>query len=163
MNCKDIEKLIQDAVAGEITSVDREILEQHIADCAKCSSEYNSLMQTIKMASSRIPPDPTPQDWQRMRCGIRQATQPVRREPYFWRRRLAPALALVVVLIGIALFVVHDHPVQNHSVNSNGDLANERSLIKEQLIYEFNLEDLYAYDQEESDLDNQLEDLEWIL
>ena len=162
MNCKDIEKLIQEAISGEIASADHQTLDRHIADCARCASEYESLMETVRIVSNRTPPDPTAQDWQRMRRRIRQATQPVRR-PYLWRKKLAPALAVAAIILGIALLVFNDRPPQGPSGNGENNLANERSLIKEQLIYELELEDLYTYDQEESDLDDQLEELEWML
>ena len=162
MNCKNIEKLIQEALSGEIASADREMLDRHIADCADCASEYESLMETVRIASNRTPPEPTAQEWQRLRREIRQATQPAR-QPYLWRRKFAPALALALIIVGLALFIFNDRPPQGPIANGENILTNERSLIKEQLIYELELEYLYTYDQDESDLDDQLEELEWML
>jgi anti-sigma factor RsiW len=162
MKCKEIEKLMQEALAGEIASADREILDRHMADCARCASEYKSLMETVQIAANRTAPEPTAREWQQLRRGIRQATSPVK-QPYLWRRKLAPALALAVIMVGLALFVFNDRPEHTPLAHGENNLANERSLIKEQLIYELDLEDLYAYDQEESDLDDQLEELEWML
>lgn len=162
MKCKDIEKLMQEALAGEIAAADSEILDRHMADCASCASEYNSLLKTVQIVSNRTAPDPTAQEWRRLRAGIRQATAPVK-QPYLWRRTLVPALALTAIIVGLALFVFNDRHRQTPSANVESNLVNERLMIKEQLIFELDLEDLYAYNQEESDLDDQLEELEWML
>jgi len=171
MGCKNIEKLMQVALAGEINASDRDALEQHIIDCAKCSAEYLSLKRTVELASTSTPPELTPEEWRRFRTGLRETIESEAVHPdlsrdrirYSKRKKIAPALAMVAILIGIALFVFNDRPSTEPASIEEDNFAAERSLIKQQIIVELELEDLYSYDQDESDLDDQLEELEWLL
>ncbi len=47
MNCEDSETLMADAASGELSDTDRPAFEAHLAECAKCRLELESLQRTV--------------------------------------------------------------------------------------------------------------------
>ena len=47
MTCEDFERLLPDALGGELTEADLHLLDAHVSQCAACRTEYDSLQATI--------------------------------------------------------------------------------------------------------------------
>jgi anti-sigma factor RsiW len=56
MKCEDFETLLADALGEELSLQDRGELERHLAECAACRGEYQSLRATVSAAQSLPPP-----------------------------------------------------------------------------------------------------------
>jgi anti-sigma factor RsiW len=57
MKCEEFEMLMADALGDEITGTDALAFEQHIAQCNKCSAEYQSLKRSLQTLHSLPGPD----------------------------------------------------------------------------------------------------------
>lgn len=56
MNCEDFQMLLADALGGELSETDRPAFEAHVAHCATCRREYDSMSGIIGGLQSL--PDP---------------------------------------------------------------------------------------------------------
>lgn len=162
MNCRAVKNLLKEAVAGEISLDQRQILEVHMAECTACAKEYSSLLETIEIAAKTIPPDPTERGWQVFRNNLRREinkyNSPAKLStPHPVRRSLIPALAAIAAVIVVSLIVLHAIDPNQPDVSNQSDLW---IAVEDELIDEFDLEDLYAYDSDSSDLEEQLEELD---
>lgn len=52
MNCDKVESLLADAIGGELPEADRSAFENHLAGCARCREEYNTLCAALSEARS---------------------------------------------------------------------------------------------------------------
>ena len=57
MTCEDLEMLMADAAAGELSEADRPTFEAHLAECAKCRLELDSLQRSLEQM--RLLPSPS--------------------------------------------------------------------------------------------------------
>lgn len=161
MNCKAYEHIIKDAVAGEIDPEQQKRLHKHMAECAVCAETYSALMNTVEAAAINNPPQPSEHEWQVFRNNLKREIN-CEKAPAFvlFRRKLVPALALGAAVIAIAIIVLHQTGPKQETSWEQTDLWIE---IEDELITELELEDLYAYDYDSSELDQQLEDLDLFL
>lgn len=58
MNCEDFQMLLADALGGELSDADRPAFDAHVAQCANCRHEYESMTGAVR--SLRSLPDPQP-------------------------------------------------------------------------------------------------------
>ena len=105
MDCKDFEALLADAVGGELADADRPMFENHLASCAQCRRQYESLIGTVNVMQTL----PTPMDVTVTRRGaqliITEARTPTsNRRAWFSRGLLRYAASVLLAFIaGYAL------------------------------------------------------------
>ena len=169
MSCRGIRKFMIGAVAGDIADEQREALERHLEQCARCSSEYAALMKTVESVKRKSVPQPTDREWNVFRNDFRRAIRNAMRKeavpvyrPYRWAKKLVPALALLVIVVGAIIILTHRSP-QPVSPEPNGirEIVTKAE-IAAYLVQYFELEDIYP-SEDEYDLDEQLEEIEYLM
>lgn len=99
MNCGQFESLTPDALGGELPADQQAAFDSHLAECARCRSEYESLSATVQQIAS-LPPAPSVRI---ERLGEQlviapETAAPLRRSWTAWRTvRFAAAIALAFV------------------------------------------------------------------
>jgi len=173
MICKNIKILMINALAGDITAEQRRILDQHLNQCRKCSSEYAALTKTLDLANRKKVTEPTEHEWnlfrRDLRRSIRTGAQNQKSATFIsrslkWKKVLVPALALTVIIAGI-LILTHTPPQQPPAIVSDEiDYYVEKALIAEYLVQQLDLEEIYPSEEASyEDIDQQLEEIEWLL
>jgi len=97
-----IRHLLDDYVTGDLSEDARAPVADHIATCAACSAEVESLKRVLAQAS-QLPKsaDPPPEAWSNIRAAIERdrtaVVADVRERQPLWRRPVALAAAAAVV------------------------------------------------------------------
>lgn len=58
MNCEDFQMLLADALGGELSNADRSGFDAHVAQCARCRAEYESMSGAVRSLQSLPEPQP---------------------------------------------------------------------------------------------------------
>ena len=58
MKCEDFQMLLADALGGELSDADRPAFQTHLAQCARCRAEYESMSGAVR--SLQALPEPRP-------------------------------------------------------------------------------------------------------
>ena len=118
-----IKHLLDDYVTGDLTEEARPPVEEHVAGCALCSAEVESLKNILARAAE-LPKsiDPPADAWSKIRSAISRDESAVKADSSFaqpgvWRRRyaLAAAAALIAVVSSAGTIVY----MKSHSLASN--------------------------------------------
>lgn len=104
MNCKEIDRLLDDYIDGELDPVLEPVVREHLDGCPACSESEAALRRLLKLAGT-LPKEADPENdlWDGIRARIepQQAARPSGRRPMpYW---LAVA---AVILTGVLAFVV---------------------------------------------------------
>ncbi len=67
-NCKQVQKILESYLAGELLPSDREILDQHLPSCVDCQALMNLHEELIRMDDTVV--DPAPEAFQAMRSRV---------------------------------------------------------------------------------------------
>ncbi len=172
MKCKKIKKIMAEALSGEINAEHQRMLDQHLSRCRNCSAEYTALRKTLDFTAKKTVPEPTEDEWQRFRRNLRRAIDAgrhpaaaaVQSKPYRWRKRLAPALAVALIVVVAALAAIKSlSPPQPQVSSEEIDYFVEKALIYDYLIQQLELEEVYLSEDDLYDLDQYLDELDWML
>jgi len=94
MRCEEIEKLIPDYVSGDISELQRQLLEQHLSRCAPCQETFNVFKEARQHLSS-LKDSPVPPDFAKAAMTkVKSATTKGHSQQW-----LRPALATGAVII----------------------------------------------------------------
>ena len=163
-----------EAIAGEIGPERHRMLNEHLSRCGNCSAEYAALSKTLDLVTKKAVPEPAEQEWRAFRSNLRRAIGASRQpeaaaaelKPRLWRRRLAPALVLTAIVVVVAIVATYNlHPPQSpvDSEEAAIDRFVEKALIYDYLVQQLELEEVYLSEDDLYDLDEQLEEIEWLL
>lgn len=75
LRCRDIGALLHDYLEGELDSVVREQLDEHLADCPGCLSFVNTYRHTVSMAHDLRCEDIPPELQSKLRSFLRQKSE----------------------------------------------------------------------------------------
>lgn len=100
MNCERFEMLLADALGDELAATDRAAFENHLAECDKCRSEYESLQQPLRAMRDL----PGPEHVTVVRKGDRLVIQSERTRSPFAARWLSSGVMRYAAVIGFAFF-----------------------------------------------------------
>src|SRR5260370_30928480 len=115
LRCPQAKKLFSPYLDGAVTGAEMLALQDHFADCAECSAQYQSLRETQRLLLSVGRPKAPADLGLRMRVAISREAARVKRPPFegllvrlenSLRSHMVPATAGVlgaVIIFGIAL------------------------------------------------------------
>jgi anti-sigma factor (TIGR02949 family) len=107
VSCAGAEPSIQAYVDGELTGVDRDQFQRHVATCEACARACRLQGRFKAAVRAHLPPAPVPADFRRrLRASLdaaRLATGP--RWPWMTYPRLVPAAAATLLLVGVTFTV----------------------------------------------------------
>jgi hypothetical protein len=96
--CEDILELLSASIDGELTAVERERLEAHLAKCPACVDELAKLERTWNALKVLSPVDASPHLKQKVLSAARRTGAPKRRARSRW---MIPAAAAAVLLLAL--------------------------------------------------------------
>ena len=112
MNCRECEKLLVDALYGELEGSKAGEFEEHVGSCSVCSDTYSQMRATLSVMDGRERPDPGQAYWDGFhnRLAARLEREEEKRRGRGWLERLLPGFSdtglrwayrgiLVVVLV----------------------------------------------------------------
>jgi hypothetical protein len=116
MNCRRADQLFSAAWEDELTLVERETLESHIAACAACRVAYDEFVRVMEAVQGLPKMEAGPEFAEGVWSRIRAAGSPKahRRFAWSWGVSFRPALAAAACLVvvgGAVVYWQHNHPV----------------------------------------------------
>lgn len=111
MNCRKVRKNLVEYFEGELKENDALTFKEHLKTCRNCSQEFSQLEKTFQLFSSaeacpRLSWELTPDESLRLLSETRRRIAAIKRIPitrprriWFWGKRLASVVALVLILI----------------------------------------------------------------
>ncbi|HEY8831089.1 MAG TPA: zf-HC2 domain-containing protein [Gemmatimonadaceae bacterium] len=126
-----IKHLLEDYVTGDLTEEARRPVEEHVAGCALCSTEVESLKRILARAAE-LPKsiDPPADAWSNIRSAISRDESAVKADSSFarsgvWPRRYAlAAAAALIAIVSSAGTIVY---MNSHSSGRSGATASNAS------------------------------------
>src|SRR5438309_6173937 len=104
MNCKDAREQLFDLAAPGAGKA-QDAAARHVAECAACAAELNSLRQTMALLDEWRAPEPSPYFDVRLQARLREEIAKPQAGWLAWFRRPLLAAALTVLMgIGVGLF-----------------------------------------------------------
>lgn len=115
MNCRYYQDFLTDLLAGEISPVQQQQLERHLAECPACAAEYRRVRETLEAVTPRIDAVPPAGFQTRVMEAAREAVSASGQLACRRRRRLVRCAAGVfsaAALLAIALTTGLNTPVR---------------------------------------------------
>ena len=146
MDCRKVKELFSDYIDGNLDEIERKALEDHLAACAECRAECDSLLNSWEMLTDFVVPPVGDQFTRQVMQKINdRGSQSV---VSGWFSRLfaifslrhfpaVPALASLVVLIGIGYFILSGRPggiAERNGIDSARKLEVVRDIRDEEII-----------------------------
>ncbi|PKL43459.1 MAG: hypothetical protein CVV41_10395 [Candidatus Riflebacteria bacterium HGW-Riflebacteria-1] len=146
MDCRNVKELFSEYIDGSLGEIERKALENHLENCANCRAECDSLLDSWEMLTDfAVPPVGDQFTRQVMQKVNNRSSQPVvsdwfsRLVAIFSLRQISavPALASLVVLIGIGYFILSGRPAgiaERNGIDSTRKFEVVRDLRDEEII-----------------------------
>ena len=128
MNCAEVQQSLVSYLEKEVTPGEQALVQQHLAECSVCERELAALAATRSSATQALhslaaEATPSPQAWDRLQARLAEEVRssppdlavwlrrlvrgapgtPLSPSRYTVKRLLVPALAVVIVVAGVAL------------------------------------------------------------
>jgi len=94
MKCEDFQMLLADALGGELSDADRPAFQTHLAQCARCRTEYESMSGAVR--SLQALPEPRPVSVRRVGDRLILSESPPRTLAWFSHGLLRYAAGLLI-------------------------------------------------------------------
>lgn len=139
MGCKKIKILLSAYVDKELSSDEKQLVDEHLKTCADCSAELKYLEQTKKMFSLWQKVEPQPFFETRLFSRIKETTVPLLAEEFVKvTRKLAPLFCGVLLLtIGLwavdSLVTSKNYTVENYLTENIFDSTEQKVLFGEEI------------------------------
>ena len=147
MNCEWVKENIPSYLYDELGDDARHELEQHLARCAGCAAEAESVRQ-LKQAASALPRlEPTPNLLTASRLRLQESLETAKQsagwqrwvfDPGAWLQqvRFAPALAAAILMVGftagaLATYRIGSRPQANLAAPAQSSIAGIRGITQE--------------------------------
>ena len=147
MSCQDYEALIGDYVDGDIDEARRASLESHLATCASCRAvvaDFSVIRAATLTLEAHVPP---PDVWRRLSAAIEAEPKPFfGLGGAYWWRALAPAAAMVVLVVALSWTAGRLTPVATERLAraTTGTVSEPASIVAEYQLAERNLTNTIA-------------------
>ncbi len=123
MECEDLEKLISGFIDDELPKDKKEALEKHLQVCNKCRADVEEFKKIDALLKVTSIPEPSEQYWREFEFELKEKIN--KRKPW-WKKignflftpRLAPAFALLFILLLFFPFILKNIPVGKMYVSS---------------------------------------------
>ena len=159
MNCKDVREQLFDLVTPR-AAVANDDAARHVAECASCAAELNSLRQTMALLGEWSAPEPSQYFNVRLQARLREEkAQPQRRSLFAWLHvRWQPVLA-AALSFAIAVSVIVYQSVQPPSQEASAAVSDLQALDKNGEVYK-NFDLLYD-DEPQQDQQQPTQQQDW--
>ena len=119
MSCRDYETQIGDYVDGTMNEAERASFESHLAACASCRAVVADF-SVIRSASLSLEPQlPPPHVWHKVAAAIEAEPKPLLGYGGQWRRALAPAAAMGLLVVALSWTAGQLTPVPSQRLARN--------------------------------------------
>lgn len=108
MKCNEARSWLSRRIDGELRDFENRELDRHLAQCARCASEYRLLMFPRRMAETTPSITPSPFFYQKLRARIESESQWIANWQPFGKlaRQMIPALAGITFAL-LSVFAYH--------------------------------------------------------
>jgi anti-sigma factor RsiW len=133
MKCAEVRSWLSRKIDGELMDFENRELEDHLAQCARCTREYRLLMLPHQVVESTPAFAPSPFFYQKLRARIESEIQRTAEWQPLWglARRMIPALAGITLAI-LSVFAYHELRVPEDDLHR----AYNRVFISESLPHQ---------------------------
>jgi hypothetical protein len=142
MSCQDYEALIGDYVDGDVDEAQRASLESHLSTCASCRAvvaDFSVIRAATLTLEAQVPP---PDVWRKLSAAIEAEPKPFfGLGGAYWWRALAPAAAMVVLVVALSWTAGRLSPVATERLArvATGTGSEPVSIVAEYQLAEQNL------------------------
>ncbi len=159
MNCKDVREQLFDLVTPGATAANDDAA-RHVAECASCAAELNSLRQTMALLGEWSAPEPSQYFNVRLQARLREEKSLPRRRSLFawlhvrWQPVLAAALSFA---IAVSVIVYQSVQPPSQEAKASPAVSDLQDLDKNGEVYK-NFDLLY---DDEPQQDQQQQQQDW--
>jgi len=156
MDCKQVKKLLAGYLDGTLDESRRELLENHLQECAECRAEFDSLLDSWEMLADYEVPPVSDQFTRMVMQKVHEKSNALSEEGFLsrllavfsWRSfSTIPALASLAVLVGVGYFLLAGNSTR--ITGNNGSSGNQQFEIIRDLKDDEIIRNLEIYENAE--------------